>query len=257
MFYKKSGLPEQGEIVICTVSKILYHSVFAKLDEYKHGDGMIHISEISPGRIRNIRDYVKEGKKIVCKVLKVDQEKGQIDLSIRRVNTMQRINKSDDYKQEEKAEKLLDFIGKQLKKDLKTMYEEAGFKLIETYGSLYDAFQRFVLDDEEIKELKLDKELEKLLLKTIQEKIKAPEVEVKGVLTLSCETSDGVEVIKNILLKAQKGDIKITYLGAPKYKISVKASDYKTAEGIIKNAQEEILKNITKSNGFGEFTKSK
>ena len=257
MFYKKSGLPEQGEIVICTVSKILYHSVFAKLDEYKHGDGMIHISEISPGRIRNIRDYVKEGKKIVCKVLKVDQEKGQIDLSIRRVNTMQRINKSDDYKQEEKAEKLLDFIGKQLKKDLKTMYEEAGFKLIETYGSLYDAFQRFVLDDEEIKELKLDKEIEKLLLKTIQEKIKAPEVEVKGVLTLSCETSDGVEVIKNILLKAQKGDIKITYLGAPKYKISVKASDYKTAEGIIKNAQEEILKNITKSNGFGEFTKSK
>ena len=157
MFYKKSGLPEQGEIVICTVSKILYHSVFAKLDEYKHGDGMIHISEISPGRIRNIRDYVKEGKKIVCKVLKVDQEKGQIDLSIRRVNTMQRINKSDDYKQEEKAEKLLDFIGKQLKKDLKTMYEEAGFKLIETYGSLYDAFQRFVLDDEEIKELKLEK----------------------------------------------------------------------------------------------------
>ena len=76
-------------------------------------------------------------------------------------------------------------------------------------------------------------------------------------MTLSCETSDGVEVIKNILLKAQKGDIKITYLGAPKYKISVKASDYKTAEGIIKNAQEEILKNITKSNGFGEFTKSK
>lgn len=257
MFYKKSGLPEQGEIVICTVTKILYHSVFAKLDEYKNLDGMIHISEISPGRIRNIRDYVKEGKKIVCKVLNIKREKGQIDLSIRRVNTMQRINKSDDYKQEQKAEKLLEFIGKQLKKDIKTMYSEAGFKLIETYGSLYDAFQRFVLDDESIKDLKLDKKLEELLLKTVKDKIKPPEVEIKGTLNLSCENSNGVEVIKKILTKAQKGDIKITYIGAPKYKISVKASDYKTAEGILKNAQEEIVESIIKAGGTGEFTKSK
>jgi len=257
MFYKKSGLPEQGEIVICTVTKILYHSVFAKLDEYKHLDGMIHISEISPGRIRNIRDYVKEGKKIVCKVLNIKRDKGQIDLSIRRVNTMQRINKSDDFKQEQKAEKLLEFIGKQLNKDLKAMYVEAGFKLIETYGSLYDAFQRFVLDDESIKELKLDKKLEELLLKIVKDKIKPPEVEIKGILNLICENSDGVEVIKKVLTKAQKGDIKITYMGAPKYKISVKASDYKTAEGILKNAQEEVIEGITKAGGTGEFIKSK
>jgi translation initiation factor 2 subunit 1 len=257
MFYKKSGLPEQGEIVICTVTKILYHSVFAKLDEYKNRDGMIHISEISPGRIRNIRDYVKEGKKIVCKVLNVNLDKGQIDLSIRRVNTMQKINKSNDYKQEQKAEKLLDYIGKQLKKDLKTMYEEAGYKLIENYGSLYDAFQSFVLDDEEIQGLKLEKELEKLLLKIVQEKIKAPEVEIKGTLKLSSEAANGVEIIKNILIKAQKGDIKINYIGAPKYKISVKASDYKTAEGIIKNAQEEVVNSLIKAGGSAEFIKSK
>ena len=257
MFYKKSGVPEQGEIVICTVTKILYHSVFAKLDEYKNLDGMIHISEISPGRIRNIRDYVKEGKKIVCKVLSVRRDKNQIDISIRRVNTMQRVNKINDHKQEQKAEKLLEYIGKQLKKDLKTMYEEAGFKLIETYGGLYDAFQRFVLDDEEIQELKLDKELEKLLLKTVQEKIKAPEVEIKGTLKLICENSDGVEIIKKILIHAQKGDIKLSYVGAPNYKISVKASDYKTAEGILKNAQEEIIKDLIKAGGTGEFTKSK
>ena len=257
MFYKKSGMPEQGEIVVCTVTKILYHSVFAKLDEYKNRDGMIHISEISPGRIRNIRDYVKEGKKIVCKVLNVNLDKGQIDLSIRRVNTMQKINKSNDYKQEQKAEKLLDYIGKQLKKDLKTMYEEAGYKLIENYGSLYDAFQSFVLDDEEIQGLKLEKELEKLLLKIVQEKIKAPEVEIKGTLKLSSEAANGVEIIKNILIKAQKGDIKINYIGAPKYKISVKASDYKTAEGIIKNAQEEVVNSLIKAGGSAEFIKSK
>ena len=58
MLYQKKGLPEESELVICTVTKIQYHSVFVKLDEFNHS-GMIHISEISPGRIRNIGDYVK------------------------------------------------------------------------------------------------------------------------------------------------------------------------------------------------------
>ena len=92
MLYKKQGFPEESELVMCTVSNIQYHSVFADLDEYGR-QGMIHISEISPGRIRNIRDYVKEGKKIVCKVLRVNSERGHIDLSLRRVNEAQRKNK--------------------------------------------------------------------------------------------------------------------------------------------------------------------
>ena len=68
MFYKKQGIPEENEIVICTVKKILPHGVFVSIDEYKDKEGLIHISEISPGRVRNIRDFVEEGKKIVCKI---------------------------------------------------------------------------------------------------------------------------------------------------------------------------------------------
>src|SRR3990167_9616471 len=85
MLYKKKGMPEVNEVVMCTVKKVLFHSVFVDIEDYGL-EGMIHISEVSPGRIRNIRDYVKEGKKIVCKVLKVDEVKGHIDLSLRRVN---------------------------------------------------------------------------------------------------------------------------------------------------------------------------
>lgn len=255
MFYKKSGLPEEGEIVICTVSKILYHSVFAKLDEYKNLEGMIHISEISPGRIRNIRDFVKEGKTIVCKVLRITKEKNQIDLSIRRVNTMQQVNKLNEFKQEQKAEKLLELIGKQLNKDLKAMYDGIGYKIIETYGTLYEGFQRFVLDEELIKELKLSNKEEELILQIIKEKIKPAIVEVHGVLTLKSEEPNGVEIIKKILIEAEEGEIKITYISAPKYRIVVKASDYKTAEGILKNTQEEIIAKIKAKKGSGEFSK--
>ncbi len=89
MLLKKQGYPEEGELVFCEVTKVQYNSVFVNIEDYNKS-GLIHISEISPGRIRNIRDYVKEGKMIVCKVLKTDEKKGHIDLSLRRVTEIQR-----------------------------------------------------------------------------------------------------------------------------------------------------------------------
>ena len=132
MFYKKKGKPEIDEIVICTVKRVLYHSVFVNIDEYENAEGMIHISEIAPGRIRNIRDYVVEEKKVVCKVLNIT-EKGDLDLSLRRVSTTQMVNKLNDYKKEEKAEKLLEQIGKELNFNLKKVYEDIGIKAIERW----------------------------------------------------------------------------------------------------------------------------
>ena len=75
--------------MLCIVRKILPHSVFVDLMEYNNREAMIHISEIAPGRIRNIRDFVKEGKQVVCKVLLLNRDRGTIDLSLRRVSLQQ------------------------------------------------------------------------------------------------------------------------------------------------------------------------
>ena len=247
MFYKKQGYPEEGEIAVATVKKILYHSVFATLDEYASMEGMIHISEISPGRIRNIRDYVKEGKQIICKILRIDRQKGHIDLSLRRVSTTQRINKTADWKQEQKAEKALGVLGKKLDKSLEVMYKELGHK----------SFQRFALDHEELEELKLPKKLEDEITNTILEKIKPKKVEVKGIFEIQLESPNGVEVIKKTLLKLQKGEISITYISAPKYKVSITATDYKTAEGLLKQVQDDATKDIESAGGTILFSKLK
>src|SRR5210317_879230 len=100
MYFKRQGYPQDSEVVVCKVTKVQFHSVFVNLEEYGKS-GMLHISEVSPGRIRNIRDYVVEGKIIVCKVLKVDEKKGHIDVSLRRVNEGQRKDKLSSVKQEQ------------------------------------------------------------------------------------------------------------------------------------------------------------
>ena len=170
MFYKKKGLPEENSIVLCTVKKILFHSIFVELDEYEHQEGMIHISEIAPGRIRNIRDYVIEGKKLVCQVLRVDRERRQVDLSLRRVPLSLRTKKNEEYKQEIKSEKLLEYIGKELKLDLKSTYQKLGYKLLDHYGLLGIAFNEIsVYGFEAIKELNLPQKEVEILVKIVQE----------------------------------------------------------------------------------------
>ena len=47
MLLRKTGFPEEGELVLVTITKIYHNTVFANLDEYDRS-GLIHISEISP-----------------------------------------------------------------------------------------------------------------------------------------------------------------------------------------------------------------
>ena len=71
---------EVGDIVLCTVERIEKTIVFVKIeDENKDLEGSIIMSEVAPGRIRNIRNYVVPKKKIVCKVLRISGNR--IDLS--------------------------------------------------------------------------------------------------------------------------------------------------------------------------------
>ena len=115
---KKDEFPEEGELLLCTVTKIFGHSVFVNIEGFNRS-GMIHISEISPGRIRNLRDYVVEGKKIICTVLRIHKDKGHIDLSLRRVNDGQKRKKLEEIKQEQKSKKLIELVGKELQKEEK------------------------------------------------------------------------------------------------------------------------------------------
>ena len=95
------------------------------------------------------------------------------------------------------------------------------------------------------------------LMQIISEKIKPKKVEVRGTLNLVLESPDGSEKIKKILTKLQKGEIKIRYISAPKYRVSIVASDYKTAEGLLKQVQEDAISEIESLGGIGSFKKIK
>ena len=69
--------------------------------------------------------------------------------------------------------------------------------------------------------------------------------------------SDGVEIIKKALLDVAKKDptIDITYLGAPKYRLSITSEDFKSAERSLKPVIAEIQSSIEKKKGTCSFTR--
>ena len=79
-------LPEQGEIVLATITKIMDHGAYVTLDEYDGIQGFLHISEIAPGWIRSVNKFVREGDKKVLLVKKVNPERGDVDLSLKQVS---------------------------------------------------------------------------------------------------------------------------------------------------------------------------
>lgn len=257
MLFKKQDFPEEDELVLCTVTSVQFHSVFVDLDEYGKS-GLIHISEVSPGRIRNIRDFVKEGKKVVCKVLRINKEKGYIDLSLRRVNESEKRRKIDDIKKEQNAEKIVELSARNIGIKVEELYSEIAEKVTKNYESLHDFFEKAALDEKLLDNIGIDKKHLKIISETIQQRIKQAEVEIRGSMKITTYAPDGIDIIKTSLKKADeaaKGRISINYLGSGAYRFMVKASDYKEAEKLMKNATEAAISHVGKNAGAAEFAR--
>ncbi len=251
-------LPEIGEIVIATIKKTGDHGAYVSLDEYDNIQGFLHISEIAPGWVRKVTKYVKEGDKKVLLVKKIQEDRAEIDLSLKQISKEQRKKKLLDVKRFEKEQGILKNIQDKVKLSTEEI-DELEEKLLSKYNSVYDAIIEIgtknisVIDDLKISE-KIKKTIEDL-----SKKIKLPTVEVRGILDLSSNKSDGMEVIRKILLDILKENkdekIEISYLGAPKYRLSIVAQDFKTAERTLKSILEKIEKNISKQSGTFEFSR--
>jgi len=257
MLFKKQDFPEEGELVLCTVTSVQYHSVFVELDEYGKG-GLIHISEVSPGRIRNIRDFVKEGKKVVCKVLRINKEKGYIDLSLRRVNESEKRRKIDDIKKEQNSEKIVEIAAGKIGIKTEEMYKQISEKIAKEYSSLHEFFEQSAKNEALLDGLPIDKIHIKAISETIKQRIKPTEVEITGKLKITTYAPNGIDIIKESLKKAEdavNGRVSIKYLGSGTYRFKLTAPDYKEAEKLMKTASETAISIASKHSGIAEFSR--
>lgn len=91
------------DIIKCMVTAIESYGFFVNTE---FGiSGLVHISEIAPGYIKDINAFVKLGDVIYCKIISINEEDKQLSLSIKNINY--KANKKNKLNSEELGYSLL------------------------------------------------------------------------------------------------------------------------------------------------------
>ena len=152
------------------------------------------------------------------------------------------------------AEKIVEFIAKKHKKDIKKFYDEIFDPISKNYETLYDFFEDYTLGNVKL-DISIPKSLVKEFDEIIKQRIKPKEISIGGSLEIKSYKADGVEFIKKNLIEEIKkyDDLSVRYLGAGKYDVAVSGEDYKKAEKILKDFTENIEKRFKNNEGTAEF----
>jgi len=222
---------EVGDIVLCTVDKIAGTTVFVNINGATE-QGYISLSEIAPGRIRNIRDYVVPKKVIICKILKVSGR--TIELSLRRVTPKEQKTLREKSKLERSYKSILKTI---LNEKLETAIQE-----MQKQGNLIDFLDNAKEDPKELEKIVGKENAQKIL--TILNAQKLKKAILKKIFKLSTKKPNGINLIKQFLLEVKQAQIK--YISAGKYSIKIEADDIKKADQKLKEILEDLEKKAKK-----------
>ncbi len=227
---------KENDIVLCTVKRIERTTVFLEIEG--NGEGTMSFSEVAAGRIRNIRDFIAMNKKVVCKILRIKDN--NIELSLRRVTAKEREEVLENYQKEKTLVSILKPILKDKTTDI--------IKKIKEENNPADFLDEAKENPSILKNFVSGSELEQL--KKILSEKKEKDKKVKKIILLKSDKPSGIKDIKEIL-KTESAEI--SYLGASKFLIEIKAKDYKIANSNLEKALAEINAKAKKLNAKFEI----
>lgn len=196
---------------------------------------------------------------VVCKVIDVDEDAQQVDLSIKDVNDHQRSEKIQEWKNDQKADKWMEIaFGEDIDDgDFRRIAND----LIDEHGSLYAGFEQAAIHGPEALEgTDLNEDEIDSIVETARENVSVPYVTVTGYVDLTEPGSEGVEDVREALKSAEGNgevpeevDLDVTYVGAPEYRIRVQAPNYKTAEDELEASANRAKEAIEAVSGGADF----
>ncbi len=257
------GYPKRNELVVANVEEVMGHGCYVSLTEFNNRKAYVHISELSRTWVKNIRVHVREGQRIVAKVLRVDPYKGQIDLSIKRVPEQMKKLKILEAKRGQTATTLFKMVtDKMSKEDLERVAEVRDI-LITHHELLYYALEfASTATQKELIDMGIPEKWAKTIRKVAADNIVPATVEIKGTAEIIIPGGEGLTHLKEALISgrdnvAEKNTvIKVYTVGSPRYSIEVESEDYKLAEKALENALERIEDKVEKQHGTFSFKRA-
>jgi len=242
--------PDEGELVVCSVKSVKENGAYLDLDGYPGREGFVFIGEIATGWVRNIRAHVREGQRIVAKVIGIKKDRDSISLSIKSVSEERRRGALQSWKNEQRATQIMKVAADRIgwkEEDVSTISEE----MKEAFGSLYGALEECAINEGTLEDAGFEGKWIAIVTELAIENIVPPFVEIRGQFEIKVWGPEGVEAIKLALGSAEEcadglEEVSLTchYDGAPNYRVDIKAPDYPSAESVWEDAQKAAKKQI-------------
>tara|TARA_B100001175_G_scaffold95503_1_gene80897 strand:+ start:10427 stop:11215 length:789 start_codon:yes stop_codon:yes gene_type:complete len=247
--------PEEGDLLICTVKDIKQNGAYLTLGGYDGREGFVFVGEIAAGWVKNIRTHVREGQRVVAKVIQVKKERKRIELSLKSVSEERRRDTVQAWKNEERAIQIMRVASERVGwGDGKGI--EISNAMTEAFGTLYGALEECAISENALVDAGFEGEWTKVVTTLAMENIIPPFVEIRGVFDIQVWGKEGVYAIRDALLDAEscaKGleDVTLTchYDGAPSYRIDIRAPDYQAAESVWQSAVKAVETSMSTVDG--------
>jgi len=241
-------LPSEGELVVGDVREVYDHGAYLELLEFPGVTAYLPWSEVATRAIKNIREVLRPNLRLVVKVIRVYRGKGSVDVSLKRVMESEKRKKMVAFKRYAKAATLILGLAEKLGKSIDEAYEEAIWKLEDTYGDPLLGLEMAAIEGvKALENAKIPAEWQEQLMETIKTHIKPKTAKISGILTLKSKARDGVYRIKAVLgrimetIKSEENiKVRVYTIGSPRYRIELEGYDYK----ILENTLTKILKDI-------------
>jgi translation initiation factor 2 subunit 1 len=171
--------------VVVNVRQIAEMGAYVNLLEYNNIEGMILLSELSRRRIRSIQKLIRVGRNEVVVVLRVDKEKGYIDLSKRRVSPEDVAKCEERFQKSKQVQSLIRHAAEKLGTSVEELHSRYTWPLYKKYGHAYDAFKIAINDPEKVfGEFEMTPEVKKELLNSIRKRLTPQALKIRAGIIL-------------------------------------------------------------------------
>lgn len=161
---------------------------------------MILLSELSRRRIRSIQKLIRVGRNEVVVVLRVDKEKGYIDLSKRRVSPEDIIKCDERYNKSKVVHSIMRHVAEKTQTPLEQLYESIGWPLNRKYGHAIDAFKLSITNPEVWNDIQFPTEaIEEELKSYISKRLTPQPTKLRADIEVTCFGYEGIDAIKTAL----------------------------------------------------------
>jgi len=260
-FYAQK-FPEVEDVVMVNVRSIAEMGAYVDLLEYNDIEGMILLSELSRRRIRSINKLIRIGRNECVVVIRVDKEKGYIDLSKRRVSPEDIVRCEEKFAKAKAVNSILrhvaDILGYTTNEQLEDLYRKTAWYFEEKYkkqGSAYDSFKLAVNDPSILNECNLDDVTKEKLLTHIKRRLMPQAVKVRADIEVGCCTYEGIDAVKNALragiaCSTEDMPIKINLIAPPGYVVTAQTMDRDKGLERLNEALKKIEDSIKAAGGI-------